>query len=101
MSNTITLTNGYDRTKNPETLTLRPLKGADLLTSYIPEMWARCNDGKARNVRFSGQPKTWKRRANIERPIKFGMYESTYATAENVAADVVVSGNGSGLYVRA
>lgn len=95
----IQLVNGYDRSKNPEVLTLRPLAGCALLNDSRTELWARCNDGKARHVRFSGAAKTWKRRANIERPFKFGMYENGRATAQG-PGDPVTLGNGSGLYER-
>ena len=88
---TITLEDGYApkrKTIARPTITFRPMLGRELLTGW-GEVWFRVNGtNEAKRVRFSGAPKTWKTRATIERPIKYGMYDNSRVSAEGPDAPV-------------
>ena len=79
------LVSGYDRRKNPARAAFRPMtveEAKNLRPGGHAEIKAQ--DGKVRNVKINGKPKTWKTRPNdVSVPIKYGMYE--YAT---LSADV-------------
>lgn len=52
-------------------------------TLYVKDMYNA--NGTAMRVRVSGQPKVWKTRpAEVQVPVKRGMYESTYITQDNL-----------------
>lgn len=76
-SDHLTLHSGYDRTKNPETATFRPMT-IDEAKQLQPgaRVPILATDGTARLVTINGAPKTWKRDASrVEVPVKYGMYE--------------------------
>jgi len=74
---TMTLVDGYDRTKNPRTANYRVMtldEGKALFCGQ--HVTIRARDGTARTVKVNGKPKTWKRDATrCEIPCKYGMYE--------------------------
>lgn len=88
---TITLVDGYARRRKTlpaPTLTLRPMLGAELLTAR-GEVWFQVmGTNEAKRVRFSGEPKTWKTKTRIERPVKYGMYDNSRVFAESATSPV-------------
>ena len=84
---TFTVIDGYDKSKNPKTRTVRKCT-LDDIRAMVPGTTIFQTDrgssylmldrqGKARNVRANGKVKTWKRDPNrFERSFKYGMYEN-------------------------
>lgn len=85
----MTLVNGYDRTKNPESKQYRRMtleEARELGWGKFPFL---CNDGKVRRCRVNAAVKTWKRDpSRIEVPLKYGLYECWRDTA---SADVLMN----------
>jgi hypothetical protein len=72
--------NGTDKSRYPSNVMLDPMKLHEYKSlNHNSTVWVICRDGKARQVRVSGMPKTWKTRFNDVRvPVKYGMYDSAY-----------------------
>ena len=76
---TITVRNGYDKRKNAEQITVRPMTFEEASAlSYGSHVSFVGREGTLRTVKVNGQPKRWKRDASrIEIPVKYGLYEYT------------------------
>lgn len=74
---TLTLANGYDRRKNPEVNTYRPMTVEEAKKLYSGQrVWFLAADGTAKQAKVNGAPKTWKRDSGrVEVPVKYGLYE--------------------------
>ena len=58
-------------------------------------------NGNVRECRVSGNPKLWKTRPNHVRvPIKYGMYENSYAESYGAKGDPVTVGTGNPIIVE-
>lgn len=44
---------------------------------YGEHIWFHSIQGDARRAKVNGKPKTWKRKPDVEVPIKYGLYEYT------------------------
>jgi hypothetical protein len=101
---TMTLKDGYDRTKNPPTAEYRVMTPAEAsLLRPGSRAYFRTVDGIARMLTVNGQPKTWKRDASrVEVPCKYGMYEYStfYATVDGTGMWRMVSDDGAVLLVK-
>lgn len=79
---TITLPNGYDRSKVAEMMTFRNPIDIDEMDRHCTRnhrIWFAAADGTARQCTVNGRVRRWKRdRSRIEVPVKYGLYE--YAT---------------------
>jgi len=90
---TFAVIDGYDRSKNPKTLTIRKCTLEDIkamangdCTSYL----ALDRMGKARHVRANGKLKTWKRDSNrFERSFKYDMYENLRLDTQGMLSTLV------------
>lgn len=78
---TFTLTDGYDRSKNPARITFRAMTAEEakgLRAGTHVQFWGK--DGKVYRAKVNGAGKTWKRNtARVEVSLKYGLYE--YFTA--------------------
>ena len=82
----ISLVRWDDRRKYPEYLKYRSmtLEEAKALP-YGDHIWFIGLDGKARQLKINGQPKTWKRSpGKVRIPVKYGMYEYLYFTEQDL-----------------
>ena len=73
------LVNGVLVSSTPTSMAdYRPMTFEEAKTLKVgDEVYFLAQDGTARRIRVSGQPKTWKRDPNrFEIPMKYGMYES-------------------------
>jgi hypothetical protein len=89
---TMTLRDGYDRSKTPRTLTVRPMTAEEAKElSYGQHALIVANDGTARQVKINGAPKTWKRDpSRVEVPVKYGLYECARLSNVGDAMDKLV-----------
>lgn len=85
---TLQLKDGYDRRKEPRVLTFRTLtpEEAKEYGFRTGDIWfeSRRRDGSggaALRCRANGQPKTWKRRDDVELPVKYGLKECARAVS--------------------
>lgn len=74
---TLTLRDGYDRTKHPRTLTVRLLTLEEIKALHAGQrVKFLSNEGTVRELTINGKPKTWKTRpTEVSVPVKYGMYE--------------------------
>jgi hypothetical protein len=82
----ITVPNGYDKGKTSATYR-NPASVIEAIEycSNHSHITALSNQGTARTVKINGKVRTWKRDANrIEIPLKYGMYEYTIFTADDL-----------------
>lgn len=90
---TVTLVDGYDRTKTPRRITFRRFTMDDIrgLGSYGHTYWFEDNQGKARQVRVISRLKTWKRDPNrFECSFKYGLYENVRWDTKDMLAKLLV-----------
>jgi hypothetical protein len=83
---TLTLRDGYDRTKHPAVHTFRPMTPdeARALGWGTGEIYFECDGGTFKRCRPNGRPKTWKTRpADVELPVKYGLRECARAVSRN------------------
>jgi len=92
---TFVVVDGYDKSKNPRTLTVRKFTIEDiramLLVNAAREYISLDRHGKARNIRVNGNLKTWKRdTSRFERSFKYGMYEYFRLNTQGMLNTLVV-----------
>ncbi len=94
--NTITVSTTYDKRKNPQPITLRPItleeaKRLDDPGSNLGQLWAILTNGKAGHIRRNGKVKRWKRNPNrLEVSFKYGLYENARFDQDEIVKEVYV-----------
>jgi hypothetical protein len=78
MSDTLTLKDGYSRSKNPPTRTFRAMT-PDEAKEQRGEMYFTGDMKTFRRCRTNGAAKTWKTRPDVELPVKYGLKECARA----------------------
>lgn len=78
---TFKLRDGYDRTKNPPVATYRYMTPEEAKQLYVGQrVDFLALDGTVKQLTINGRVKTWKRDTErIEIPLKYGLYEYSYA----------------------
>ncbi len=83
-----TLTVGYGHKSNREEKQFRTPKDLAEMVAHCnasSHIWFRALDGTAKRAKVNGMVRTWKRNPNrIEVPLKYGMYEYSTFTAEDI-----------------
>jgi hypothetical protein len=97
--NTLTLRDGYSRSKNPPTLTFRPMSPEEAKTAR-GEIYFTGDFKTFRRCRVNGAAKTWKTRPDVELPIKYGMYECARAESASTGGREMRLPNGGILLVE-
>lgn len=88
---TLTLKDGYSRSKHPKTRTFRPMTPNEAKHA-TGEIYFTGDHVTFRRCRVNGAPKTWKTRPDVELPVKYGMYEAARAVSHDGAYMVLPSG---------
>lgn len=76
---TLELKDGYSRAKNPPTKAFRPMTPSEALSASGEIYFTGPDRSTFRRCRVNGAPKTWKTRADVELPVKYGMSECARA----------------------
>lgn len=89
---TFQLIDGYNRSKTPKLVTVRPMTFAEALSlHYGDQVSVTDNAGQLRHCKVNGKVKTWKKDpTRFELPLKYGMYEFVRFSENDIHRLVVV-----------
>ena len=95
------VTSGYKPVRFSGELNVRPMSAQEAQRlSYSDRLMFLDTPTTVRECRVTGKPKTWKTRpGHVRVPIKYGMYESSYADSYGGLSDTVTVGNGKAIVV--
>ena len=91
MSDTITLPNGYDRSKHPLTAEYRYMTVSETKElKSNDEVVFEAKDRTARCAKVLSLPRTWKRSTGVTVSLKYGLYEYFRVGSKNLGLHDVV-----------
>ncbi len=92
---------GYNPPRFAGELDVRPMSAQEAMRlKYGDQLMFLDQHNHIRECRISGNPKTWKTRpGHVRIPIKYGMYENSYAESYGELSDTVTVGTGKPIVV--